>query len=48
VFRILSIGAFACAVAFNVWGNASTLWTWQLMALIGLLCMAIATRWDTD
>lgn len=41
VFRWLSVGAFACAIAFEVWGDVNTTWNWVLMLLIGLLCWAL-------
>lgn len=48
MFKIFAIVSMALAVVFNVWGNADSTWTWQLMALIGLLCFFISARWDTD
>jgi hypothetical protein len=46
MFKVLAILSMAVAIYFEVWGNANSTWTWQLMALIGLLCFFIAARWD--
>lgn len=48
MFKILAIISVAISIVFKVWGDADGTWTWQLMALIGLLCFFISAKWDTN
>ncbi len=43
---LLAIVSFAIAVLFYALRLGHGTWTWTLFALIGLLCLAVAGRWD--
>jgi hypothetical protein len=42
MFKLLSAGAFACAIVFEVWGDVNTTWNWVLLMLIGFLCYVLS------
>jgi hypothetical protein len=42
MFKWLSAAAFACAIAFEVYGDVNSTWNWVLLMLIGFLCLALA------
>lgn len=42
MFRWASVGAFACAVVFEVWGDVNVTWNWVLMMLIGFLLWGLS------
>lgn len=42
MFKLASVASFGCSVGMLVWGDASGLWTWQLMMVIGFLLWGLA------
>ena len=44
--RLLAIVFFALAVVFDAWSVSHGVWTWHLLALLGLLAWCISSAWD--